>query len=59
MLGLVPRVPLAAEELVALVARVRERLGADLPRDGLDVAVVPPHGPGTAVPLRGRLGLRR
>ncbi|CAA9341161.1 MAG: hypothetical protein AVDCRST_MAG48-3646 [uncultured Friedmanniella sp.] len=29
-----------------------DRLGADLPPTGLDMAVVPPEGPGEKVPLR-------
>ncbi len=49
VLGLVTG--LAPADLAALAARVRLRLGRDLPAAGLDLAVVPPGGPGRAVPL--------
>lgn len=59
VLGLVA--DLAPAALAALAQRVVARLGDALPREGLDVAVVPPHGPGVAVPLprRRRSLLRR
>lgn len=42
-------------QLTALAARVLPQVRADLPPDGLDLAVVPAHGPGVEVPLgRGR-----
>ena len=40
--------------LAALAARLVERLGADLPPDGLDLARVPHDGPGLPVPVAGR-----
>lgn len=54
VLGVVPRRRLDPAELAALAARVADRLGADLPADGLDLAVVPVRGPGQVVPLRRR-----
>ena len=53
VLGLVPapRAVLDPAGLAALASRVLRRLGAALPPDGLDVAVVPAHGPGHVVPL--------
>jgi len=59
VLGLVPRSPMSPADLAALASRVAEALGDDLPSAGLDVAVVPAGGPGTAVPVRGRGVLRR
>lgn len=40
--------------LVALADRVRQRLGPDLPPDGLDLAALPDDGRGEPVPLVGR-----
>ncbi len=57
VLGLVTSLPPA--ELVALAARVRRRLGPDLPASGLDLAVVPPDGPGRPVPLPAPARARR
>lgn len=66
VLGVVPSDPLSPAQLVALAARVREHLGGALPAGGLDLAVVPSTGPGTAIdvaaggPGRGDArGLRR
>lgn len=62
VLGVVPADGPDAAALAALAARVAERLGPRLPDGGLDLAVVPPEGPGQAVPLprrrRRRLGRR-
>ena len=58
LLGLVPVDALAPAGLAALAERLRRALGDDLPPGGLDVAVVPPGGPGTPVRLRSR-GLGR
>jgi hypothetical protein len=52
VLGVAPRAPLDAGGLAALAERVRGRLGSALPGQGLDLAVVPPQGPGH--PLLGR-----
>lgn len=52
VLGLVPDRPLPPAGLAALAARLRDRLGADLPAAGLDLAVVSREGPGEPVPLR-------
>jgi len=49
VLGVVPRRPMNPAELAALAARVVQRLGPALPVDGLDLAVVPPKGPGVEV----------
>lgn len=57
VLGVTPARPTDPAALAALAARVRERLGADLPSDGLDLAVVPVDGPGRD--LLGRGWLRR
>lgn len=57
VLGVTPRRPLDAAALTALAQRVMTRLGDELPRDGLDLAQVPPRGPG--VPLRPRTVDRR
>jgi hypothetical protein len=46
VLGIAPRAALDAGQLAALAQRVQARLGAELPEQGLDVAVVPPKGPG-------------
>lgn len=54
VLGVAPRHPLDPADLAALAKRVSERLGADLPGGGLDLAVVPPSGPGRPVTRRGR-----
>lgn len=51
VLGLSTSRELAPEELAALAERVRRRLGGALPPAGLDLAAVPPGGPGTPVPL--------
>lgn len=60
VLGVVPGGALDPAAAAALAARVAQRLGAALPVDGLDLAVVPPDGPGVDVPLRRRRGrLRR
>lgn len=45
---------LDAGALAALAARVRDRLGPDLPATGLDLAVLPGDGPGEPVPLEPR-----
>lgn len=52
VLGVVPDGSAGAAGLAALAARVADRLGADLPPQGLDLAVVPADGPGVEVPLR-------
>ena len=57
VLGVVPRAAMDAAELTALAGRVAHRLGPALPSAGLDLAVVPPDGPGERV-LAGR-GWRR
>lgn len=57
VLGLVTDLPPAG--LAALADRLRLRLGADLPPDGLDVAVVPEHGPGEPVAMPRRILRRR
>ena len=57
VLGLVT--DLSPAELAALAARRRDRLGADLPAAGLDLAAVAPDGPGQPVPLPRRGLLRR
>jgi hypothetical protein len=49
VLGIAPRQDLDATALAALAQRVMHRLGPALPREGLDVAVVPPSGPGYPV----------
>lgn len=54
VLGVVPRGELPPAELAALAARLAPRLTASL-----DLAVVPPEGPGVPVPLRRRGLLRR
>ena len=59
VLGVVPDAPLDPAAAAALAARVARRLGPALPPDGLDLAVVPPDGPGGEVPLRRRRGLLR
>ena len=59
VLGVVPDGAPDAAALAGLAARVAQRLGAVLPADGLDLAVVPPDGPGTEVPLRRRRLWRR
>lgn len=46
VLGVAPRADLGPAALAALAQRVVTRLGSDLPPDGLDLAVVPPRGPG-------------
>lgn len=51
VLGLVPEHPLDAAALTALAARVLPRLAGVLPAAGLDVAVVPPDGPGSVIAL--------
>ena len=60
VLGVAADLPPAG--LAALAARLRDRLGADLPAGGLDLALVPAVGPGEPVPLarpRRRLLRRR
>jgi hypothetical protein len=54
VLGIAPRRPLDAAALAALAGRIVSRLGPALPAAGLDLAVVPPTGPGHRV-----LGRRR
>lgn len=54
VLGVAPRRPLDPAALAALAGRVAQRLGERLPAGGLDVAVVPPKGPGAPVTRRGR-----
>ncbi len=49
VLGFAPRRRLDAAALAALAQRVMTRLGPALPADGLDIAVVPPTGPGHPV----------
>ena len=49
VLGVVPRADLDAAALTGLAGRVVQRLGAALPAEGLDLAVVPPRGPGQQV----------
>jgi hypothetical protein len=51
VLGVVPRSPLDAAGLAGLAGRVVQRLGPALPATGLDLAVVPPQGPGYPLPL--------
>ena len=53
VLGVAPRRPLDPPALAALAQRVLTRLGPALPADGLDLAVVPPTGPGHPVIRRG------
>lgn len=47
VLGVAARTPSSAADLAGLAGRVRERLGPELPVGGLDLTVVPLHGPGT------------
>ena len=54
VVGVTPRRPFGPAGLAALAARVRDRLGTDLPGGGLDLAVVPPTGPGRPITRRGR-----
>lgn len=49
VLGIVPRRELDPAALTALALRVIVRLGNALPPEGLDLAVVPPSGPGHPV----------
>lgn len=49
VLGIAPRRPLDPAALAALAQRVLTRLGPALPPEGLDLAVVPPTGPGYPV----------
>ena len=53
VLAVTPRTALPAHELAALAARVRDRLGADLPGNGLDLAALPDGEQGQRVPLPG------
>lgn len=46
VLGVAPSHPLDPAALAALAARVLDRLGPDLPPDGLDLTVIPDDGPG-------------
>lgn len=55
VLGVAPRRPLDPAALAALAQRVANRLGPDLPADGLDLAQVPPRGPGVPVVRRSLL----
>ena len=55
VLGVAPRRPLDAPALAGLAQRIVQRLGPALPREGLDLVVVPTRGPGTPV-LRRRFG---
>jgi hypothetical protein len=57
VLGVCPRRPLGPAALAALADRVMQRLGDDLPAEGLDLAQVPPRGPG--IPLVSRSWFRR
>lgn len=57
VLGVAPRRPMDAAALTGLAQRVMARLGPALPAAGLDLAVVPPNGPGRPI-TTGRL-LRR
>lgn len=59
VLGVVPVGAPDPAALTALAARVAGRLGPALPAAGLDLAVVPPSGPGVDVPLRRRRGWPR
>jgi hypothetical protein len=52
VLGVAPKTDLDATALAALAQRVMTRLGAALPDEGLDLAVVPPKGPGHPVVTR-------
>lgn len=52
VLGVAPREDLRATGLAELAQRVVARLGAALPEEGLDLAVVPPQGPGHPVITR-------
>jgi len=54
VLGVAPRRPLDPAGLAALAGRVAARLGEQLPPQGLDLAVVPPKGPGARISARGR-----
>lgn len=49
VLGVAPRRPLDPGALAALAQRLVDRLGADLPADGLDLTQVAPRGPGLPV----------
>ncbi|MBK5305266.1 MAG: SseB family protein [Frankiaceae bacterium] len=49
VLGIAPRHPLDPAALTDLAQRVRARLGPAVPPGGLDLAVVPPRGPGHRV----------
>jgi hypothetical protein len=49
VLGVTPRRPMDPAALAALAQRVRDRLGAELPPEGLDLAQVPRGGPGSPV----------
>jgi hypothetical protein len=46
VLGVAPRTALGPAELAGLAARVMSRLAEALPAEGLDLAQVPPRGPG-------------
>ena len=54
VLGIAPRTPLDPAALAALAGRVAARLGSLLPETGVDLAVVPPKGPGAKVTRRAR-----
>lgn len=58
VLGVAPRRPLDPAQLAALAQRLMTRLGPALPETGLDLAVVPPKGPGYPV-KSGHLTARR
>jgi hypothetical protein len=49
VLGIAPRGSLDAPALAALARRVMARMGEALPAEGLDLAQVPPRGPGLAL----------
>jgi hypothetical protein len=61
VLGIVPVGPASAADLAGLADRVARRLGPLLPAGGLDLAAVPPDGPGHPLPMpvTGRRGLLR
>jgi hypothetical protein len=59
VLGIAPAGPLGPAELAGLADRVARRLGSRLPAEGLDLAAVPPEGPGDVVPLPAQAPSRR
>ena len=54
VVGVCPRRPLPAAGVAALAQRVLDRLGPALPPAGLDLAVVPPTGPGVQLRVHHR-----